>query len=78
MPLGISDRNNSMHISNLQLKIRYHDPLNKHPADNYFTICLKKVLLARRFNAIVNCGTPYKQSEMNALRYRLSTFASCI
>jgi len=25
-------------IRNLQLKIRYHDPLNKHPGDDYFTI----------------------------------------
>jgi len=31
--------------SNLQLKIRYHDPLNKHPGDDYFTIYFKKVLL---------------------------------
>jgi len=50
--------------------MRHRDPLNKHPGNvDYFTIYLKKVLLARIFNATVNCGTPYKQAEMNALRY---------
>ena len=53
-------------ISNLQLKIRYHDPFNKHPGDDYFTIYLQKVLLAWIFNACVNCVTPYKQAEMNS------------
>jgi len=50
-------------MSNLQLKIRYHDTLNTHPEDVYFTIYLKKVVLAWMFNAYVNCGTPYKQAE---------------
>jgi len=43
--------------------------LNKHPEDDCFTIYLKKVLLAWIFNAYVNCGTPYKQAEMNTLRH---------
>ena len=32
---------------------------------------MKKVLLAWIFNAIANCGTPYKQAEMNALVLQL-------
>jgi len=50
--------------------MRYHDPLSKHPGDvDYFTIFLKKVLFAWIFKANVNCGTPYKQAEMNAFRH---------
>ena len=33
-------------VINLQLKIRYCDPLNKHPGYDYLTVHLKKVLLA--------------------------------
>jgi len=43
--------------------------LNKHTGADYFTMYLKKVLLAWILNVYVNCGTPYKQVEMNALRY---------
>jgi len=45
----------------------------KHPEDDYFIIHLKKVLLAWIFNANINCGTPYKQAEINALRYVSAT-----
>jgi len=43
--------------------------LNKHPGYDYFTIYLKKVLRTWIFNTYVNCGTPYKQAEVNALGY---------
>ena len=46
-----------------------HESAIKYHYYYYFTLYLKKVLLAWIFNIDVNCGTPCKQAEMNALRY---------